>query len=143
MRIYTVGHSSRNIEEFIPLLRKYGIELLVDVRSHPGSSRFPHFNKENLEKALSREGITYLHMPELGGLRRGSYADYVKTEEFKRALSKLIQLAGDSRTAIMCAERDWRNCHRRFISQELVKEGLQVIHILDMNRAEEHPKTIF
>ncbi len=143
MRIYTLGHSSRELGELILLLRKYGIELLVDVRSYPKSSRFPHFDRENLETVLSKEGIRYLHMPGLGGFRREGYPNYTGTEEFGRAVSELIKLAKEKRTAIMCAEKDWRNCHRRFIAGELAKRGFEVIHILDLNRSEEHPRTIF
>lgn len=143
MRVYTVGHSSREMGEFLHLLKNCRIELLVDVRSYPKSSRFPHFNIENLEMTLSKEGIEYVHIPELGGLRKEGYASYMRTVEFREAISELIQLAKNRRTAIMCAERDWRNCHRRFIAEELARRGVEVIHILDLNRFKEHPGSIF
>ena len=143
MRIYTVGHSSRELSEFIALLKSHGIELLVDVRSFPKSSRFPHFNRVQLESVLKKEGIDYIHIPELGGLRKEGYLNYIRTEEFKEALEELMSLLTNRKTAIMCAERNWRECHRRFIAEELVKRKVEVVHILDGKRLEEHPKHIF
>ncbi|EDP75931.1 DUF488 domain-containing protein [Hydrogenivirga sp. 128-5-R1-1] len=143
MRIYTVGHSSRELSEFIALPKSHGIELLVDVRSFPKSSRFPHFNRAQLESVLRKEGIDYLHIPELGGLRKEGYLNYIRTEEFKEALEELMSLSTNRKTAIMCAERNWRECHRRFIAEELVKREVEVVHILDGKRIEEHPKHIF
>lgn len=143
MRLYTVGHSSRKLHEFVDLLRSYGIELLVDVRSYPKSSRFPHFGKEVLKVALEKEGIAYIHIPALGGMRKVSYREYMKSEEFRNGIAELIKLSGETKTAFMCAEKDWRGCHRRFIAKALVRKGIEVIHILDTNRAEQHPKHLF
>ncbi len=143
MRVYTVGHSSREIGEFISLLKAYGIELLLDVRSYPRSSRFPHFNRDSLEKVLRKEGIEYLHVPQLGGFRKGGYSNYTKTEEFKRAIHRLIEISKDRRTAIMCAEKDWRNCHRKFIAEELTRRGIIVVHLIDIAKREVHPSGLF
>ncbi|RLJ70762.1 uncharacterized protein DUF488 [Hydrogenivirga caldilitoris] len=143
MRIFSVGHSSREIVEFISLLKTYGIKTLVDVRSYPKSSRFPHFSRENLEKALEEAGITYFHLPELGGMRKEGYLGYMNKEGFKRGLERLMELSGGGKTAFMCAEKNWRECHRRFIAEALVKEGFEVLHIIDNKRLEEHPKSLF
>ena len=143
MRIYTLGHSSRELSEFIALLKSHGIELLADVRSLPKSSRFPHFNRVHLGSVLKKEGIDYLHIPELGGLRKEGYLNYVKTKKFKEALEELMSLSTNRKTAIMCAEKNWRECHRRFIAEELVKKEVEVVHIFDGKRLEEHPKYIF
>ncbi len=143
MKIYTVGHSSRELGEFISLLKTCGIELLVDIRSFPKSSRFPQFCKESLETALRKEGIEYIHLPELGGFRKEGYLNYLKSVEFKNALDRLVELTKGRRSSIMCAEKDWKRCHRRFIARELVKRGIDVTHILDERRAEEHPRYIF
>lgn len=143
MKIYTIGHSSRELGELISLLKTYGIELLVDVRSFPKSSRFPQFNRESLETALRKEGIEYIHLPELGGFRKEGYLNYLESVEFKNALDRLVELTKAKRSAIMCAEKDWRKCHRRFIAGELVKRGIDVTHILDERRIEEHPRYIF
>jgi len=143
MKIYTVGHSSRRIGEFIKLLKTYEIELLVDVRSYPKSSKFPQFNRESIEATLKRGGIGYVHMPELGGFREEGYLTYMESVKFQDALDRLIGFTKDRRAAIMCAEKDWRKCHRRFIAGALVDRGVEVIHILDEIRSEEHPKHIF
>ncbi len=143
MRIFSVGHSSRSMEEFIRVLKAYDIELLVDVRSVPYSSRFSHFSRENLESALKGRGIEYIHLPELGGFKEGGYRRFMETERFKKGIGRLLKLAKRSRTAFMCAERDWRNCHRRFIASRLTEMGLEVIHIVDEVRSEVHPKSLY
>jgi len=143
VKVYSIEHSSRALSEFIDLLKYYGIELLADVRSYPKSSRFPHFSKEVLKEVLSKEGIGYLHLPELGGMRKEGYREYMKSEEFKRGISKLIELSKSNKVAFMCAEKDWRGCHRRFIAEMLVKKDIEVIHILDEDKSEEHVKYLF
>lgn len=142
MRLWSIGHGSRELEDFILLLKEEGIEVLVDVRSYPFSSRYPHFSRDTLGNALEEQGIAYRHIPELGGMREGGYASYTETEEFKRALCKLVEIATRKRTAFMCAEGDWRKCHRRFIAQELVRKGIEVVHILSKGRREFHPKPL-
>ena len=156
-RIWTIGHSTRDIDDFISLLDENGIKLLVDVRSLPGSRRYPQFNKEALANSLGQAGIRYEHFPELGGRRRPKsdsrntawrnlsfrgYADYMETEEFRKGVERLVDLANQvGSTAIMCAEAVWWRCHRSMISDYLKSRGVEVIHILDTNRTQPHPFT--
>lgn len=132
--IYSLGTSSRGQEEFIHLLKTYGIEAVVDVRRFP-TSRYAHFGKDNLRVLLESEGIEYLYMGrELGGYRRGGYETYMETEEFDRAISTLEGIGRRKITAFLCAERlPWR-CHRRFIGSALMERGWEVIHIMDEGR---------
>lgn len=154
--IYTIGHSTRSIEFFVELLLFYKIQVLVDVRAYPGSKRYPHFNKENLEKDLPKSGIRYVHMPELGGRRKPlpdsknevwknpmfrGYADYMETEEFKAAIEKLKDTAGKETTCIMCSEAVWWRCHRSLIADYLKKDGWEVLHIMEKNKLQTHPYT--
>ncbi len=133
--IYTLGTSNRELEEFVDLLRAYGIEQVLDVRSFPVSRRYPHFSRENLEKALPTKGISYIWLGKrLGGYRRGGYEAYMESEDFQKGLSELAALAERKPSAIICAERfPWR-CHRRFISLKLEELGFEVRHILDKGR---------
>src|SRR5690242_15204426 len=119
-RIWTIGHSTRDIDIFISLLEENGIKLLVDVRSLPGSKRYPQFNMEALAESLNTHGIRYEHFPELGGKRKAKpdsrntawrnpsfrgYADHMETEEFRKGVERLLVLVGEAGpTAIMCAE---------------------------------------
>jgi len=157
MRIWTIGHSTRNIDEFIFLLEKNGIKLLVDVRSLPGSKRYPQFNREALVESLNTNGIRYEHFPELGGRRKTNadsrntawrnasfrgYADYMETEQFHNGVERFLALAGEAGpAAIMCAEAVWWRCHRSLISDYLKARGIEVIHIMDANKTEPHPFT--
>jgi uncharacterized protein (DUF488 family) len=157
MRIWTVGHSTRAIDEFISLIQANDIKLLADVRSLPGSRRYPQFNKEMLAGSLGKAGIRYEHFPELGGRRKAKpeskntawrnasfrgYADYMETEEFGKGVRRLIDLAGEAGpTAIMCAEAVWWRCHRALISDYLKAADIEVMHILDANKVEPHPYT--
>jgi uncharacterized protein (DUF488 family) len=150
-RIYTIGHSTRTLEEFVALLREHGVTRLADIRRYPGSRRYPHFSGESLERALPQEGIEYLHFEELGGRRKpaaGSanaawendqfrgYADHMGTPQFQRAVDRLI--ATESDTAYMCAEAvPWR-CHRNLLSDELVRRELDVIHIISPGKSQPH-----
>jgi uncharacterized protein (DUF488 family) len=156
-RIWTIGHSTRNIDIFISLLEENGIKLLADVRSLPGSKRYPQFNREALAESLNAHGIRYEHFPELGGRRKPKadsrnmawrnasfrgYADYMDTEQFHKGVERLIDLAKEVRpTAIMCAEAVWWRCHRALISDYLKARGIEVLHILDANKTEPHPFT--
>ena len=142
MRIYTIGHSSRELSQFISLLHEFEINLIVDVRSYPTSTRYPQFNGETLKRALELHSIEYTHMPSLGGLGR-DYRQYMRGEKFSSSISKLIDLSRDKVLALVCAERDWRRCHRRFISETLVVKGIEVIHIISKGRVERHPIPIF
>ena len=155
--IWTIGHSTRKIDVFISLLEQNGIRLVVDVRSLPGSRRYPQFNKETLAKSLKERGIRYEHFAELGGRRKPrsdsrniawrnasfrGYADYMEKEQFRKSVERLIDLANETgATAIMCAEAVWWRCHRALISDYLKVHGIDVIHILDANKTEPHPFT--
>jgi uncharacterized protein (DUF488 family) len=157
MIIYTIGHSTRSLDEFVALLRREGVTQLVDVRTFPGSRRYPHFDRETLAPALEAHGIAYVHMPELGGRRRPrpdspngawrnsgfrGYADYMGTPEFAKGLDALIARSVAVPTAIMCAEAvPWR-CHRSLIADALVARGIEVRHIME-STAEPHRLTRF
>jgi uncharacterized protein (DUF488 family) len=143
--IFTIGHSTRTIEELIDVLRAHRIETLVDIRSFPVSRRLPHFNREPLEASLLQLGIHYVWMKELGGRRKKirddspnlalrnisfrNYADYMLTADFGQAINHLIGVAEHSRTAYMCAERLYFRCHRMLVSDWLVAHGHEVQHI--------------
>lgn len=156
VKIWTVGHSTRSGEEFIEILKAHQIEVLVDVRTFPGSRRYPQFNREALSESLKEAGIKYRHEPRLGGRRRAQpdshntawrneqfrgYADHMETEEFKNGVRELLELAAHKRVAFMCAEAVWWRCHRSLIADYLKAEGHEVIHILDEKKVEEHPFT--
>jgi len=139
MRFYTVGHSTRTIPELLVLLRQHGVGILADVRRFPGSKKYPHFSQQNLEIELPRKGIRYLWLGELlGGFRSGGYRKYTETEEFRRGVQQLESAAEMGVTAVMCAELLWFRCHRRYISEELVKRGFEVVHIIDGKRTQPH-----
>lgn len=133
--VYTLGTSTRTLEEFIALLKHLGVEVVVDVRRFP-SSRFEYFRKEELARSLPETGIDYGYLGgELGGYRRGGYQAFLASEEFKRGLEKLERIAREKKIAIVCAERlPWR-CHRRFIGGELERRGWKVIHVIDERRS--------
>ena len=139
MLFYTIGHSTRRIEEFIKILRKYGIKLVVDVRRFPVSRKFPQFNREELSKSLKENGIDYFWLGDLlGGYRSGGYRRYVKTDDFKRGIKRLIEVAIDGKTAIMCAEWSAMRCHRWYISDALARLGHEVVHIINVKRCQTH-----
>jgi len=157
VQLWTIGHSNRTLEQFLELLAGQSIELLADVRRFPGSRRLPHFNQENLSPSLARSGIEYVHFPELGGRRRPvlanspnsawrnasfrGYADFMMTEEFRAGIDRLLKHARQKRTAIMCAEALWWQCHRSMISDYLKAAGHEVIHIMSGTKTEVHPFT--
>ena len=132
--IYTLGTSTRSLEEFISLLRGHDIEVVVDVRRFP-SSKFEYFSEGKLAELLDEAGFGYIAMgQELGGYRKGGYQAFTATTEFREAVNRLEELALSRRATIICAERlPWR-CHRRFIAFELERRGWQVIHIIDEKR---------
>src|SRR5947208_6704305 len=150
-RFYTIGHSTRSLEELVALLREHGIERLADIRRYPGSRRYPHFSRDALEVSLPEHGIAYVHLPKLGGRRKASgaspntglrneqfraYADHMASDEFRRAVDGLLALEG--RTAVMCAEAvPWR-CHRNLLSDELLRRGCDVVHIVGRGQAKPH-----
>jgi uncharacterized protein (DUF488 family) len=143
--LYTIGHSTRTLEELIAALQTHQIETLVDIRAFPMSRRLPQFNRDALEKTLPEAGIRYVWMKALGGYRKKlleesphvalrndsfrNYADYMLTVEFEQATAELIRLAESSRTAYMCAERVYFRCHRMLVSDWLVAHGHEVLHI--------------
>jgi uncharacterized protein (DUF488 family) len=154
--IWTVGHSTRALEDFIELLRANQIAKLADVRSYPRSRRYPQFNKAELERFLPARGFGYRHLVKLGGRRKPlpvsrntawrnsafrAYADHMESAEFKEGIAELLELAREGRTAIMCAEAVWWRCHRGLIADYLKANGSEVIHILAATRTESHPYT--
>lgn len=156
--VFTVGHSTRPLAEFVALLRTYGVERIADIRTVPRSRRNPQFNAETLGPALADAGIDYAPLRALGGLRhprpdspnlgwrnesfRG-YADYMQTEAFEAGLEQLIALAGDARTAIMCAEAvPWR-CHRSLVADALLARGIPAVEILSETSWRLHELTPF
>jgi uncharacterized protein (DUF488 family) len=160
MVVYTIGHSTRTLEDLVRLLRAWGVQTLVDVRTVPRSRTNPQFNADVLPAALAAEGIEYVHMAGLGGLRGKkksapsrntawenasfrNYADYAQTPPFARALDELLERAARSTCAIMCAEALWWRCHRRIIADYLLARGASVRHILAEARAEDAKPTPF
>jgi len=158
VRIFTIGHSNRSLEEFLQPLKEFEIQVIVDIRRYPGSRKFPHFNGEVLRKRLVAEGIEYLWLEALGGRRHTSkntnspntgikslgfrnYADHMITDEFYRTVQELISQAAKSSTAIMCAEKFYWKCHRRFLSDYLVAQGVDVEHIIDAVQISAHKLT--
>lgn len=156
-RIYTIGHSTRTLEEFVALLQQHGVARLADIRRYPGSRRHPHFSREALEASLPQHGIAYEHFESLGGRRRPSksspngaweseqfrgYADHMGTDEFRAAVDRLLDIDGRGRpsphTAVMCAEAvPWR-CHRNLLSDDLVRRGVEVLHIVGTDAVQSH-----
>ena len=158
LTVFTIGHSTRTMDEFIELLKTYGINLVMDVRTVPRSRHNPQFNKETLPNTLKPYGIKYIHMPEIGGLRRPKhdsinlawknmgfrgYADYMQTKEFTDNLLKIIALARENCLALMCAEAlPWR-CHRSLISDALIVRNVKVQHIISKDSTINHALTEF
>jgi uncharacterized protein (DUF488 family) len=155
-KIWTVGHSTRTLVEFLELLESNEIEALADVRRYPGSLRYPHFKEANLAASLADGGIEYAPFKQLGGRRRPKpdssntvwrsesfrgYADYMETSEFKVAMVYLLGLARRKRTAIMCSEAVWWRCHRALVSDYLKAAGITVEHIISLKKKEIHPFT--
>lgn len=154
--IWTIGHSTRPLDEFLALLARSGIEALADVRRYPGSRRWPQYGEIALATAVQAHGITYVPLPELGGRRppaadspntgwrsgafRG-YADYMRTEPFAEGLNRLVHVACGMRTAMMCAEAVWWRCHRALIADALCVLGVKVFHILGPSAITSHPYT--
>lgn len=154
--IWTIGHSTRTLDEFIAMLKSFQIELVADIRSFPGSKRYPHFNKEALEISLPENKIKYTHLRELGGRRKvrpdsintgwrvaafRGYADYMETDAFKTAIIVLEVIASKERTAYMCSEAVWWRCHRSLVSDYFKFNGWTVMHIMGIGKIEKHPYT--
>jgi uncharacterized protein (DUF488 family) len=154
--LWTIGHSTRTFDDFLALLRSADIEALADVRRFPGSRRLPHFAQDALSQALAQAGVVYEHVAELGGRRQArkdspntawrdpafrGYADYMMTDAFRAGIARLLVLAEQKRTAIMCAEALWWQCHRGLIADHLKAGGHDVWHILGPGKIEPHPFT--
>ena len=143
--LYTIGHSTRPLDELVDALRAHQIQTLVDIRAFPMSRRLPQFNRDSLEQSLPAAGIRYVWMKPLGGYRKKmldespnialrndsfrNYADHMLTPEFKQAIAEVIALAEQAPTAYMCAERVYFRCHRMLVSDWLVAHGHEVLHI--------------
>ena len=168
MTLYTIGHSTRPLDEFIALLRAHGVTRLADVRSVPKSRRHPHFARDALARSLADAGIVYRHFAGLGGLRKPrkdsqntgwrnesfrGYADHMQTPVFQSALADLIAWSGEDaehdphsvgvRVALMCAEAVWWQCHRQLIADALVARAVEVRHIMSATSAPAHTLTSF
>jgi uncharacterized protein (DUF488 family) len=154
--IFTIGHSTRTLEELLAMLQSFSIELVADVRNFPGSRKYPYFNKESLEITLPQNSIQYIHLKSLGGRRKPNanskntawkntafrgYADYMETDVFKQGISELAGNALKYQTAYMCSEAVWWRCHRSLISDYLKAHGWKVMHIMEVGKAQEHPYT--
>jgi uncharacterized protein (DUF488 family) len=158
LTVLTIGHSTRTIDEFLAILKAHAVERLVDVRSIPKSRRVPHFNSDALAASLREQGIDYVHLKSLGGRRHAKkdsintawrnasfrgYADYMATGEFRAGLSRLLDLAREKPTAIVCAEAvPWR-CHRSLIGDALLVRGVNVEDIMSATSARAHQITPF
>ena len=156
--IFTIGHSTRRLADFIAMLKGRGVARLIDVRTVPRSARNPQYNREWLPASLGQAGIAYSHLPALGGLRRArkdstntgwrepafrGYADYMQTAEFEHGLDALIEAAGSEQVAIMCAEAlPWR-CHRSLVADALTARGVEVVHIMNAETVKPHALTEF
>lgn len=154
--IYTIGHSTHSITEFLNMLRSFDIKILADIRLLPGSRKFSHFDKDNLKISLEDVGINYMHLLDLGGRRKAKkdskntrwnnenfrgYADYMETKEFENAIAILEQLALEQSTAYMCAEAVWWRCHRSLVSDYLKAKDWTVFHIMATGKVHEHTYT--
>jgi uncharacterized protein (DUF488 family) len=150
---YTVGHSTRTLDEFVELLRSVDVRVLVDVRRLPGSRRYPHFDQEALAESLSGAGIEYRRLASLGGRRSRdrsvpdevngfwenrsfhNYADHALSDEFRTGLEELRAWGAERTTAVMCSEAVWWRCHRRIIADHLLAAGEQVLHLMEPGKA--------
>ncbi len=154
--IYSIGHSTHSLADFMAMLQSFGIKTLADIRRLPGSRKFPQFDRENLERTLAENGIRYLYLQDLGGRRKEQkdskntrwrnasfrgYADYMETEGFAKGMAELEAVASQSPTVYMCAEAVWWRCHRSMVSDYLKAKGWTVLHIMAAGKAEEHSYT--
>lgn len=154
--IYTIGHSTRSLTEFLDMLRSFNIKILVDIRSLPGSRKFPQFDKENLIISLDEVGVQYIHSADLGGRRKvksdskntrwnntsfRAYADYMETQAFEHAVVELEHKALKQPTAYMCSEAVWWRCHRSMVSDYLKVKDWTVLHIMGTGKFKEHRYT--
>jgi len=158
LRIFTIGHSNLSFEQFASLLKEFGICLVADIRRYPSSRKFPHFNRRVLGKLLAAENIEYQWLEVLGGRRHTgkndksfnvglkspgfrNYADHMGTDEFRKAVQELLSTAATSPAAVMCAEKFYWKCHRRLLSDYLVAQGVEVVHIVRPGKLSIHKLT--
>jgi uncharacterized protein (DUF488 family) len=156
LTIWTIGHSTRPLDEFLALLSENDIQRIVDVRSHPGSRHYPQYGQAVLHDSLIENGFDYHWMSALGGRRRAhvdseniawrnasfrAYADYMQTAPFHAGLMELLDMACEQRTSLMCAEAVWWRCHRSMIADALKARAVRVLHIMGVNSVTEHPWT--
>ncbi len=154
--IYTIGHSTRTIEEFLELLFAFHIKIVADIRRLPGSRKYPQFDQDQLKKSLEENGIEYAYIENLGGRRSAKknsknttwrnksfqgYADYMETESFANGAAQLAKYALDAPTAMMCSEAVWWRCHRSMVSDYFKAKGWEVLHVMALGKATEHPYT--
>ncbi len=165
VQLFTIGHSNRSFQDFLSLLREFGVRVIADIRRYPGSHKFPHFNREILRKLLDAQGIRYVWLEVLGGRRHTgkndksppivsasrkrssgglkslgfrNYADHMTADEFRTAVQELITIAEISPTAVMCAEKFYWKCHRRLLSDYLTAQGAEVKHIVESGKLQPH-----
>jgi len=158
MIVFTIGHSTRTATQFLKLLQRHGIAGIADVRRFPSSRRHPHYSREPLADLLTRSGVRYTHIAELGGRRQPTkesrngawqnasfraYADYMATDAFRTGVETLLAFAAAGPSAIMCAEAQWWRCHRQLIADALVVRGVDVRHIMSAGQAPVHQLTPF
>jgi uncharacterized protein (DUF488 family) len=156
--LFTVGHSTRTLDELVQMCEAHGVRAIADVRRFPGSRRSPHFARQALQASLPASGIDYLWLPALGGHRRrgadappspwhveafAAYADHMRSPEFHVGIEHLLTVLADRPTAIMCAEASPYRCHRRLISDWAELHGIDVVHLIDDRRSEPHHVTDF
>ncbi len=158
LRIYTIGHSNLSFEQFASLLKEFGICIVADIRRYPSSRKFPHFNRQDLCKLLADENIEYQWLEALGGRRHAgkndkslniglkspgfrNYADHMGTDEFRTAVQELLSAAATLRAAVMCAEKLYWKCHRKFLADYLVAQGIEVVHIIGPGKLSIHKLT--
>lgn len=154
--LYTIGHSTHSSIDFLKMLQFFDIKVLVDIRSMPGSRKFPQFNQDELKVSLEAQGIQYIYSQHLGGRRKAKkdtkntrwnnpsfqgYADYMETDDFKNAIDDLKQIAETQKTAIMCSEAVWWRCHRSMVADFLKVQDWSVFHIMAVGKIQEHQYT--
>ncbi len=158
LSVFTIGHSTRPIEQFIEILKAHGVAQVIDIRTIPKSRHNPQFNSDALAASLRSARIRYVHLKDLGGLRRArpdsinlgwrnasfrGFADYMQTPEFAQALERAIDLSRDRPSALMCAEAvPWR-CHRSLVADALLVRGIRVLEIVSAAEPKEHKLTPF
>ena len=157
-QIFTIGHSNRSFEDFISILMEFNIQIVADIRRYPSSRKFPHFNREVLSNLLNERCIEYFWLEALGGRRHTdlkndspnaglksigfrNYADYMSTIQFRTAAQKLLSVAAKAKTAIMCAEKFYWNCHRQLLSDYLFAQGIKVLHVIEASKIVTHKLT--